>query len=55
MLLLSNPRFKPQTVYAAVGTAQVVPTVLKALRIDPTLLDAVRVEGTGVLPTVQLP
>ena len=30
------------------------PTVLKALHIDPTLLDAVRVEGTGVLPAVQL-
>jgi len=55
MLLLSNPGFKPQTVYAAVGTAQVAPTVLKALHIDPTLLDAVQREGTGVLPAVQFP
>jgi hypothetical protein len=55
MLLLSNPGFAPQTVYATVGTAQVAPTVLKALHIDPTLLDAVRVEGTGILPAVQLP
>jgi hypothetical protein len=55
MLLLSNPGFQPQTVYATVGTAQVAPTVLKALHIDPTLLDAVRLEGTGVLPAVQFP
>ena len=55
MLLLSNPGFKAQTVYATVGTAQVAPTVLKALHIDPTLLDAVRLEGTGVLPAVQFP
>ena len=55
MLMLSNPGFAPQTVYATVGTAQVAPTVLKALHIDPTLLDAVRLEGTGVLPAVQLP
>ena len=54
MLLLSNPGFAPRTVYASVGTAQVAPTVLKALHIDPTLLDAVRMEGTGVLPAVQL-
>ena len=37
-----------------IGTAQVAPTVLKALHIDPTLLNAVRLEGTGVLPAVQL-
>jgi hypothetical protein len=55
MLLLSYPGFTPQTVYATVGTAQVAPTVLKALHIDPTLLDAVRLEGTGALPAVQLP
>jgi hypothetical protein len=55
MLLLSYPGFAPQTVYATVGTAQVAPTVLKALHIDPTLLDGVRLEGTGILPAVQLP
>jgi hypothetical protein len=54
ILLLSNPRFSPATVNAAVGTAQVAPTILKALGIDPDALDAVRVEGTGVLPAVQL-
>jgi hypothetical protein len=54
ILLLSNPRFDPKTVSAAVGTAQVAPTILKALDIDPRALDAVRAEGTGVLPAVQL-
>jgi hypothetical protein len=54
ILLLSNPRFDPKTVSAEVGTAQVAPTILKALEIDPRALDAVRIEGTGVLPAVQL-
>ena len=54
MLLLSNPRFDTRTVFAEVGTAQVAPTILKALRIDPDKLDAVRAEGTGVLPSVDL-
>jgi Type I phosphodiesterase / nucleotide pyrophosphatase len=52
VLLLSNPKFKPSTVSAAVGTAQVAPTILKALGLNPNLLDAVRAEGTGVLPAV---
>jgi hypothetical protein len=54
ILLLSNPGFEPRTVSAAVGTAQVAPTILKALGIDPRALDAVRAEGTSVLPAVQL-
>jgi hypothetical protein len=53
VLLLSNPSFKPGTVKAAVGTAQVAPTILKALGINPQALDAVRVEGTAVLPAVK--
>jgi hypothetical protein len=53
ILLLSHPGFKPQTVRAEVGTAQVAPTILKALGLDPSLLKAVRVEGTSVLPAVQ--
>ena len=52
VLLLSNPNFKPRTVSAAVGTAQVAPTILQALGLNPTALDAVRAEGTGVLPGV---
>jgi hypothetical protein len=53
VLLLSNPSFKPGTVRAAVGTAQVAPTILKALGINPKALDAVVEEGTPVLPAVQ--
>jgi len=55
VLLLSNPSFTPRTVSAAVGTAQVAPTILKALGIAPGFLDAVRAEGTSVLPAVQFP
>ena len=52
VLLLSSPSFKPKTVQAAVGTAQVAPTILKALGINPNALQAVQVEGTPVLPSV---
>jgi hypothetical protein len=55
MLLVSFPSFQPRTVSAAVGTAQVAPTILKALGIAPTALNAVRVEGTPVLPAIPLP
>jgi hypothetical protein len=54
VLLLSHPGFEPRTVSAEVGTAQVAPTILKALGLNPSALDAVRIEGTGVLPAVQL-
>jgi predicted AlkP superfamily pyrophosphatase or phosphodiesterase len=53
ILLLSNPRFRPRTVYTGVGTLQVAPTILSALGLDPSLLDGVRLEGTPVLPAVQ--
>ncbi len=52
MLLLSNPSFKPRTVFSEVGTLQVAPTILKALGLDPLKLDGVRLEGTGLLPGV---
>jgi Type I phosphodiesterase / nucleotide pyrophosphatase len=52
VMLLSNPKFKPSTVRSVVGTAQVAPTILRALGLNPTLLDAVRAEGTPVLPGV---
>jgi hypothetical protein len=55
ILLLSNPTFKSKTVRASVGTTQVAPTILQALGINSTALQGVRVEGTGVLPAVQLP
>src|SRR5271156_6737195 len=54
VMLLSNPSFQPKTVYAGVGTAQVAPTILKALDINPAQLDAVRIEGTSVLPDSNL-
>ncbi len=54
MLLLSHPSFREKTVHAEVGTAQVAPTILKALGIDPRNLDAVRSEGTGVLPSSEI-
>lgn len=54
MLLLSLPGFSPRTVHAEVGTAQIAPTILQALGLDPAALLAVRVEGTGVLPAVDL-
>jgi hypothetical protein len=54
IMLLSNPSFQPKTVYAGVGTAQVAPTILQALDLDPRQLYAVRVEGTPVLPNIQL-
>ena len=54
ILLLSHPSFKPKTVRAEVGTAQVAPTILSALGINPRVLDAVRAEGTSLLPAVQL-
>jgi Type I phosphodiesterase / nucleotide pyrophosphatase len=54
ILLLSNPAFVPRTVYSGVGTNQVAPTILRALGLDPGSLDAVRLEGTPVLPYVNL-
>jgi hypothetical protein len=54
MLLLSNPAFRPHTVFSEVGTLQVAPTILRALGLDPSSLDGVRLEGTGVLPDVNL-
>lgn len=53
ILLLSNPRFRSQTVFTEVGTLQVAPTILSALGLNPRLLDGVRLEGTGVLPAPQ--
>ncbi|HEY6491623.1 MAG: alkaline phosphatase family protein [Terracidiphilus sp.] len=54
MLLLSNPAFRPHTVYTSVGTNQVAPTILRVLGLDTRLLDGVKLEGTSVLPDVNL-
>ena len=52
MLLVENPSFTAKTVSAGTTTAQVAPTILKALGLNPWALDAVREEGTPVLPEV---
>jgi hypothetical protein len=54
MLLLSTPWTQAKTVHAEVGTAQVAPTILRALGIDPQKLWAVQMEGTPVLPEAKL-
>jgi hypothetical protein len=54
MMLLSNPSFSPKWIYTEVGTNQVAPTILKVLGLDPKSLDGVRLEGTGVLPGLNL-
>ena len=54
MLLVSHPSYTHHTVYSEVGTLQIAPSILKALGLDPRALDGVRMEGTGVLPDVNL-
>jgi hypothetical protein len=54
VLLVSNASFQAKTVRSGVGTAQVAPTVLKALGLNPWQLYAVRQEGTPVLPYLDL-
>jgi hypothetical protein len=49
-LLLSAPRLEAQVVKTPVTTAQVAPTILRALGLDPRALKAVRVEHTTPLP-----
>jgi hypothetical protein len=39
-------------VSATTRTAQVAPTILKALGLNPEALDAVKAEGTSALPEV---
>jgi Type I phosphodiesterase / nucleotide pyrophosphatase len=52
MMLLSHPRFSPQTVTSPVETAQIAPTILTALGLDPDALQSVREEHTQVLPGI---
>jgi len=54
MLLVSNPGLPPETIYTDVMTAQVAPTILQALGLDPRSLQGVRLEGTTVLPGLNL-
>jgi hypothetical protein len=53
MMLLSNPSFEHKTITGSVQTAQVAPTILKALGLDPDSLEAVRKEFTQVLPGLE--
>jgi Type I phosphodiesterase / nucleotide pyrophosphatase len=52
MMLVSNPNFRPKTVTTPVVTAQISPTILKALGLDPYSLQSVQLEGTPVLPSL---
>jgi Type I phosphodiesterase / nucleotide pyrophosphatase len=54
MLLVSNPGIRAKTVSSFVETAEVAPTILQILGLDPQALDAVRMEGTPVLPGLNL-
>jgi arylsulfatase A-like enzyme len=53
MLLVSNPAFSAATVTSPVETAQIAPTILKALHLDPYQLQAVKLEHTQVLPDLR--
>ena len=54
IMLLSNPSFSAKTVTSPVETAQVAPTILKALGLDPNSLESVQLEHTQLLPDVPL-
>ena len=50
LLVVSAPGVKPASVATPVNTAQIAPTILKALGYAPDDLEAVRAEGTQGLP-----
>jgi hypothetical protein len=52
MILVSNPGIAAKTLTTPVQTAQVAPTILKALGLNPGALQAVQVQGTEVLPGI---
>ena len=49
-LVVSRPGLDGEIVRRKVTTAQVAPTIIKALGLQPSLLKAVQKEGTPVLP-----
>lgn len=53
-LIVSNWKYDGQIVQFPVQTTQVAPTILKALGLAPEKLDAVQMQGTPVLPVVNL-
>jgi len=54
LLLLSNPRLEAKSVDREVTNMQVAPTILRALGLRANKLEAVRLEGTRVLPGLEL-
>jgi arylsulfatase A-like enzyme len=50
IMLVSNPQFSAATVSTPVETAQVAPTIVRALGLEPSQLQAVQQERTQVLP-----
>ncbi len=54
MMLVANPDYDASTINSPVETAQIAPTILKALGLDPHDLIAVQKEGTQVLPGLHL-
>ena len=54
LLLVSNPHLNARTVTSPVQTAQVAPTILKALGLSSARLQAVQIEGTQDLPEIPL-
>src|SRR5262249_38684788 len=49
-LVIANPLFKQGTVFAAVQTTQIAPTILHLLGLKPGDLQAVGIEQTQILP-----
>jgi hypothetical protein len=49
-LIVSNPRIDPSTVQFPVETAQIAPSILRALGLDASALQAVQVQKTQGLP-----
>ncbi|HZR45149.1 MAG TPA: alkaline phosphatase family protein, partial [Candidatus Manganitrophaceae bacterium] len=54
MLLLSHPLLPAKTITGPVETAQIAPTILKALGLNPEDLQAVRLEHTQALPELDV-
>jgi hypothetical protein len=52
MILVSNQNIAPRTITTPVQTAQVAPTILKALGLNPASLQGVRLQGTEELPGI---
>jgi len=52
-LVIANPLFKQGTVFAAVQTTQIAPTILHLLGLKPGDLQAVAIEQTQILPGIK--